>query len=85
VRTVDVRSRTIEVVSGVGYALRLVRLELPADVPITAAGIATLTLGDLRPGDIVVATFGSRIAPTRVVVYSIRRVGRMDTEPERNP
>lgn len=85
VRAVDLRSRTVEVVSGVGYALRVVRLEVPADVPIAAAGVATLTLRDLRPGDIVEASFGSRVAPTKVVVYSIRRLGRMDTGPEPSP
>lgn len=85
VRTVDVRSRTLEVVSGVGYALRVVRLELPPDVPIAAVGVATLALGDLKPGDIVEATFGSRATPTRAVVYSIRRVGRMETGTEQTP
>ena len=85
VRTVDVRSRTLEVITGVGYAMRVVRLEVPAEVPIAGAGVATLALCDLQPGDIVEATFGSRTGPARDVAYAIRRVGRMDTGPERAP
>lgn len=82
VRTVDVRARTVEVVTGVGYALRVVRLEVPPDVPITASGVATLTLGDLRPGDIVAASFGGTAT---FVAYAIRRVGRMETGPGETP
>jgi len=35
IRTVDVRARTLEVTTGVGFALRVVRLQVPAGVPIT--------------------------------------------------
>jgi hypothetical protein len=80
VRTVDTRTRTLEVVTGVGYALRVVRLDVPADVPITAAGVATLTLGDLKPGDVVAVSFGRRTGKS--LAYSIQRVGRMETGPE---
>jgi hypothetical protein len=80
VRTVDARARTLEVVTGVGLAIRLVRLDVPADVPITAAGVATLALGDLKPGDVVAVSFGIRTAKS--VAYSIQRVGRMETGPE---
>lgn len=79
VRSVDTRTRTLEVITGVGYALRLVRLDVPADVPITAAGVATLTLGDLKPGDVVAVSFGSRTGKS--LAYSIQRVGRMETGP----
>lgn len=80
VRTVDTRTRTLEVVTGVGYALRVVRLDVPTDVPITAAGVATLTLGDLKPGDVVAVSFGIRTGKS--LAYSIQRVGRMETGPE---
>ena len=80
VRTVDTRTRTLEVVTGVGYALRVVRLDVPTDVPITAAGVATLTLGDLKPGDVVAVSFGSRTGKS--LAYSVQRVGRMETGPE---
>lgn len=82
VQAVDTRTRTLDVVTGLGYALRVVRLDVPADVPITAAGVATLTLGDLKPGDVVAVSFGSRTAKS--VAYSIQRVGRMEgPEPPR--
>ena len=81
VRMVDVQARTLEVVTGVGYAVRLVRLQVPAEVPIAAAGVATLRLGDLKPGDIVEASFGG----PNFVAYSIRRVGRMETGPGETP
>ncbi len=35
IRAVDVRAHTVEVTTGVGLALRVVRLEVPASVPIT--------------------------------------------------
>lgn len=79
VRTVDVRARTIEVTTGVGFALRLVRMQVPAEVPITnrAAGqAAPLKLAELKPGDVIRALFGAR--PTGFVAYTIERVGRMD-------
>ena len=82
VRTVDVRARTLEVVTGVGYALRVVRLEVPQTVPITASGMATLALSDLKPGDIVTASFGGAAT---FVAYSIRRVGRVETGPGEQP
>ena len=80
VHTVDTRTRTLEVITGVGYALRVVRLDVPADVPITAAGVATLALGDLKSGDVVAVSFGSRTGKS--LAYSIQRVGRMETGPE---
>ena len=82
VRLVDVRARTLDVVTGVGYALRVVRLEVPQNVSITASGMATLTLSDLQPGDIVAASFGGTV---NFVAYSIRRVGRMETGPGETP
>ena len=35
IRAVDVRAHTLEVTTGVGFALRVVRLQVPATVPIT--------------------------------------------------
>jgi hypothetical protein len=80
VRTVDVRARMVEVTTGVGFALRIVRMQVPAEVPITnrAAGgqPAPLKLAELKPGDVIRAQFGAR--PTGFVAYTIERVGRMD-------
>src|SRR2546425_1417917 len=63
IRAVDVRPRTLEVTTGVGFALRIVRLQVPAGVPITdrgAAQPASIGLAQLKPGDVVRATFGGR-------------------------
>src|SRR5213596_2894178 len=35
IRAVDVRAHTLEVTTGVGFALRVVRLQVPVTVPIT--------------------------------------------------
>jgi len=84
VRVVDPRSRTLEVTTGVGFALRVVRLAVPAGVPITdEAKDVPIPLGTLKPGDIVSVLFGGR--PSRYVAYSIERVGRMETGPDATP
>ncbi|HEV8400500.1 MAG TPA: hypothetical protein VGQ18_11770 [Gemmatimonadales bacterium] len=82
VRLVDVRARALEVTTGVGMALRVVRLQVPADVRVTAAG-AALTLGQLAPGDIVRVSYGGQ--PGGYRAYTIERVGRMETGPEGAP
>ena len=78
VRAVDVRGRTIEVTTSVGMALRVVRLSVPADTRITSAG-APLAFTQLKPGDIVRVSFGSR--PGGTVAYANERVGRMEVAP----
>jgi len=86
IRTVDVRTRTLEVTTGVGFALRIVRMQVPADVPITnkeGGQREPLRLGELRPGDIIRAVFGGR--PTGFVAYTIERLGRMDAGVESTP
>ena len=83
IHAVDVGARTLDVKTGVGFALRIVRLQVPVDVPITdradggGAQPARIGLNALKPGDVIRATFGSR--PTGLVAYVIQRVGRMDT------
>lgn len=86
VRAVDVRARTLEVATGVGLALRVVRLQVPAGVSITDRQDAqpdSIGLAQLKPGDVVRATFGNR--PTGLVAYTIERVGRMETGVESTP
>ena len=86
IRAVDVRARTLDVTTGVGFALRVVRLQVPAGVPITdsqAARPDSIGLAQLKPGDVVRATFGGR--PTGLVAYTIQRVGRMETGVESTP
>jgi hypothetical protein len=79
VRTVDVRARSVEVTSGVGYAIRVVRLQVPAAVPITdrkGGQGAPINLAELKPGDVIRVSFGGR--QTGFVAYTIERVGRME-------
>jgi hypothetical protein len=86
IRAVDVRARTLEVTTGVGFALRVVRLVVPAGVPITdreGRQGEPIKLGELRPGDVVRAVFGGR--PTSFVAYTIERVGRMEAGVESTP
>ena len=80
IRAIDMRARTLDVSAGVGYALRVVRLQLPASATITdrAGGGAppdTIALAQLKLGDVVHAQFGGYAAP--FVVYTIERVGSM--------
>jgi len=79
IRTVDVRTRTLEVTTGVGFALRVVKLQVPAGVPITdrqSAQPQLIGLGALQAGDVIRVAFGGRA--TGFVAYTIERVGRME-------
>jgi len=86
IRAVDIRARTLEVTTGVGFALRIVRLQVPAGVPITdrkAGQPDSIGLAQLKPGDVVRATFGGR--RTGFVAYVIERLGRMTTGVDSTP
>jgi hypothetical protein len=86
IRAVDVRARMLEVTTGVGFALRIVRLQVPAGVPITDREDGQpepIGLGTLKPGDVVRAVFGGR--PTGFVAYTIERLGRMETGVDSTP
>jgi hypothetical protein len=82
VRVVNVRGRAVEVTTGVGHALRVVRLQIAPDTRLTAEG-AALALAQLQPGDIVRVSYGAR--PSGYVAYTIERLGRMSTGLERAP
>ena len=82
VQRVDVPARALEITTGVGMALRLVRLRVAAETRLTAAG-AALPFAQLQPGDIVRASFGSR--PGGLVAYTIVRVGRLTAGPQGRP
>lgn len=86
IRAIDVHARTVEVTTGVGYALRVVVLQVPASVPITAAVAGQrqpIRLAALKLGDIVRASFGGQRAP--FVAYTIDRIGRLETGVESIP
>jgi hypothetical protein len=82
VRVVDTKARALEVTAGVGMSLRVVRLQVPAGMPVATRG-AALTLRDLRPGDVVRVSYGAR--PGGYVAYTIERVGRMTGGGEPSP
>ena len=80
IRSIDAQTGIVEVSSGVGYALRVVQLRVPAGVPITdreGGQTESIKLGELRLGDVVRASFGGQAAP--FVAYTIERVGSMET------
>jgi hypothetical protein len=87
IHAVDVRARTLDVTTGVGYALRVVRLQVPPSVPITdkkgGSHGETIKLAELKPGDVIRAAFGGR--PTGFVAYTIERVGRMEAGVDSKP
>jgi hypothetical protein len=86
IRAVDMRARSLEVTTGVGFALRVVRISVPTGVPITDRQDAQprlIGLAALKPGDVVRAVFGGK--PTGFVAYTIERVGRMEAGVEPTP
>ena len=82
VQRVNHRGRTIEVTTGVGLALRIVRLQVPAETPITAGG-ANLRFDLIAPGDVLRVSFGAR--QTGYVAYTIERIGHMSSGREPTP
>lgn len=86
IRSIDAQSGIVEVSTGVGYALRVVQLRVPAGVPITAregGQTESIKIGELRLGDVVRASFGGQATP--FVAYTIERVGRMETGVDSRP
>jgi hypothetical protein len=74
VHMVDVRGGALEVTTGVGMALRVVRLQVPAALRVTASG-TPLPFARLQAGDIVLVSYGSR--PGGNVAYTIERLERI--------
>lgn len=86
IRSIDARAGIVEVSTGVGYAVRVVQLRVPAGVPITdreGGQTESIKLGELRLGDVVRASFGGQATP--FVAYTIERVGRMETGVDSRP
>jgi hypothetical protein len=82
VQVVDASRRAVEITTGVGMALRVVRLQVPPAARITAGG-AALALRQLQPGDVVRVSYGAE--PGGYVAYTIDRVGRMADGVEATP
>ena len=52
-RAVDSQARTLDVVTGVGMALRLVRFRMSPECRIKAAAGVPVEAGNLKPGEII--------------------------------
>lgn len=80
IRAINVGARTVDITSGVGFAIHVVQLRIPASLPITdreSGQGESIRMGELRLGDVIRASFGGQAAP--FVAYTIERVGRMVT------
>ncbi len=73
VRAVNARAGTIELITGVGMSLRVVRMTTAPTTRLVAAGAASSPrLADLKPGDVVRAE--CRRTPTGLVADRIEKV-----------
>ena len=82
VRSVDTKARTVEVITGVGYALRQYRMGVAPACEISVGGSAA-ELNNLKPGTIVrvryqPATAGPK-APARLMATAIETVRFSET------
>jgi hypothetical protein len=71
VRALDLRQGGLTVTTGVGMALRVVRLRIGTETRAAEAG-AALPLSALKPGDVVRVVGGTR--PDGRVAYTVERV-----------
>jgi hypothetical protein len=71
VHAVAPRQSSLEIITGVGFALRLVQVRAVAATRIESAGV-TLPLADLKPGDVVRAD--CRRTPLGLVADRIEKV-----------
>ena len=77
VRAVDVKTRTVEVITGVGYALRLYRMSVAPACEISVGGSAA-ELNNIKPGTIVRVRYqpvpAGPKAPPRLMASAIETV-----------
>ena len=71
IHAVNARAASLDVITGVGMALRLVHMTTQPTTLFAGAG-ASLRLGNLRPGDIVRAE--CRTTPTGLVASRIEKI-----------
>jgi len=72
VARLDAPSRTLDVLTGVGHAFRMLRVRLPEGVEVMARG-ARAPIGTLTPGTIVLLRY--RESPTGRVVGAVDVLG----------
>lgn len=78
VRAVDLEHRTLDLVTGVGYALRIERIEIPAGVTVKSAGKGA-PLSSVTEGCIV--RLGCHHAAARVVASTLELIDRPSPAP----
>jgi hypothetical protein len=71
VQSIDAQAKTLEIVTGVGYALRVVKLSWKT-APTVKAAAAGASLSQLKPGDLVRVEYAK--APEGNVVRTIERL-----------
>ncbi|HEU4365229.1 MAG TPA: hypothetical protein VFT13_07160 [Candidatus Krumholzibacteria bacterium] len=75
VRTVDVESQTLEIVTGVGHAVRLVRMQVAPDctftIPGAASRLASITQGTCVRVEYVAAERGAPILRVAVAIEAV--------------
>jgi len=64
VRSIDTTARALDLIIGVGHALRLVRMQVDATCQIKASG-GSVDLKDLEPGLIVRVNYVPPVSPPR--------------------
>ena len=73
VQSIDAQARTLEVVTGVGYALRVVKLSWK-EAPTVKAAATGAGMAQLKPGDLVRVEYGK--APDGNVVKTVEILPR---------
>jgi len=86
VRAVDMKTRSLEVITGVGYALRLYRMTVAPACDISVGGSAA-DLNSIKPGTIVRVRYQpvptAPRAPVRLMATAIETVRFSETGGER--
>lgn len=82
VQAVQPQTTSLDVITGVGFALRLIHIRTMPATSITTAG-AMLAFGEVKPGDIV--RVKCRMTDAGLVADTLQRLGTMAGAPERRP
>ncbi len=78
IQSLQVKTGDLDLITGVGLALRIVHLRVAPDARVESAG-ATTKLADLRPGDIVRVEY--RVTAEGNVAEKIEKVGQLIAGP----
>jgi hypothetical protein len=82
VQAVQPQTTSLDLITGVGFALRLIHIRTMPATSITTAG-AMLAFDEVKPGDIIRVT--CRRTDTGLVADTLQRLGTMGATPEHRP